>query len=746
LSSDPAAPTAAREAQLFLDTFQGIDLGVVWLDEHARIVLANDFFAGWTGTDAGSLAGRPLEGLVEDLTPGRWQAIRHPVHAGARPRLTMKAADGRRSVLEVRARPVAHEGRDLTALLLIPIADRVEAEGIESVQREVLESVVLGRPLRSVLDLLCRRVEALAPEVVCSVLLIEKNGTLTPIAGPSLPPAYVDALQGEPIGPRAGSCGTAAWRREPVEVTDIATDPLWADYRHLMPLLNMAACWSSPIIASSGDVVATFALYYRTPGSAPPFHRRMVEACVPLVRVALQNESNRTEIERLAYFDPLTGLPNRRLFNDRARQSLQMAIRVQAPGALLLFDIDRFKTTNDSLGHGAGDEVLRETALRLQAEIGENTTVARLGGDEFAALLPRCSPVEAMHAAERLRHALAAPLRIAGMQIEVSTSIGIALFPQDGMELEHLVKNAEMAMYEVKRAGRGASRFFTSMMNDVVAQRMQMESALRQALAASGLGLHYQPKMYLDGSGCAGVEALVRWNDPGLGAVPPDRFITLAEECGLIGAIDAWVLEIACAQLAAWQRDNVPVPHVSVNVSPLRFHSDDVPAHVRRLLSLHGLKPSALMLEVTERVMIGDDERTRVDLRTLHDMGVRLSMDDFGTGYSSLGYLKRLPVSELKLDKSFVNDLEHQASDRALADAVLGIGHALGLQVVAEGVETPGQREWLAHAGCAVAQGYLFTRALPAEELVQWLERERGGWSPRRLSALPGPQAGARAA
>jgi len=746
LSSDPAAPNAALEATLLLDTFRGIDLGVLWLDEQARIVLANEFFAGWAGTDVDSLAGRPLAGLVEDLTPGRWLAIRRPGHTGAIPRLTMVAANGRRHVLEVRARPVTHEGRELTALLLVPIADRVEAESIDSLQREVLESVALGRPLRSVLDLLCRRVEALAPEAVCSVLLVDKNGTITPIAGPSLPPAYVDALQGEPIGPRAGSCGTAAWRREPVEVVDIATDPLWADYRHLLPLLNMAACWSTPIIASSGEVVATFALYYRTPGSAPPFHRRMVEACVPLVRIALQHESNRNEIERLAYFDPLTGLPNRRLFNDRARQTLQMAVRVQTPGALLLFDIDRFKTTNDSLGHSAGDEVLREIAQRLQAEMGENATLARLGGDEFAAMLPRCSPVEAMHAAEALRHALAAPLRIAGMQIEVSSSIGIALFPQDGTELERLVKNAEMAMYEVKRAGRGASRFFTSMMNDVVAQRLQMESALRQALAARGLDLHYQPKMYLDGSGCAGVEALVRWNDPALGSVPPDRFIALAEECGLIGAIDAWVLEIACAQLAAWQRENVPVPHICVNVSPLRFHSDDVPAHVRQLLSLHGLKPSALMLEVTERVMISDDERTRVDLRALHDMGVRLSMDDFGTGYSSLGYLKRLPVSELKLDKSFVSDLEQQVSDRALADAVLGIGSALGLQVVAEGVETPGQREWLARAGCAVAQGFLFTRALPAEELVQWLEKERGGWSPRRLAAVPGPHAGVRAA
>ena len=742
MSSDPAASTAALEAQLLLDTFRGIDLGVAWLDEQARIVLANDYFAGWAHADVAALAGQPLAELVDDLTPEHWKTIRRAANTGVPPRLTMRASDGSRHVLEVRARTVIEDGRELTALLLIPIADRIEAESIDGLQREVLESIALGRPLRSVLDLLCRRVESLAPEVACSVLLVEKNGTVTPIAGPSLPPAYVDALHGAPIGPRAGSCGTAAWRREAVEVADIATDPLWADYRDLLHILPMAACWSTPIIAGNGEVVATFALYYRTPGAAPPFHRRMVEACVPLCRVALQHEANRTEIERLAYFDPLTGLPNRRLFTDRARQTLQMAVRAQAPGALLLFDLDRFKTTNDSLGHSAGDEVLRETALRLQAEIGENATVARLGGDEFAAMLPRCSPVEAMHAAERLRLALAVPLRIAGMQIEVSTSIGIALFPQDGVELERLVKNAEMAMYEVKRGGRGASRFFTTTMNDVVAQRMQMESALRQVLAAGGLALHYQPKMFLDGSGCAGVEALVRWTDPELGSVPPDRFIALAEECGLIGAIDAWVLETACAQLAAWQRDGVPVPNMSVNVSPLRFHSDNVPAHVQRLLSLHGLKPSALMLEVTERVMLSDDERTRVDLRTLHEMGVRLSVDDFGTGYSSLGYLKRLPVSELKLDKSFVADLEQEASDRALADAVIGIGQALGLQVVAEGVETPGQREWLARAGCAVAQGFLFTRALPAAELVGWLERERSGWTPRRLTAVPSGQAG----
>ncbi len=735
MPSDEAVPAAIFDTQLLVDTIQGMSMGMLWIGIDARVIKASALFGQWLGRDAETLAGTSLFDLVSDFTPAHFHALQTdpPMRQGLL-RLAVTMPDGKRRTLGIRA---ASLPGDVIGMLLLPIEDRLEAEGIQHLQHEVLEAIALGRPLRSVLDLLCRRVEALAPSLACSVLLIEKNGTVTPVAGPSLPAEYVDALHGAPIGPRAGSCGTAAWRRESVEVTDIATDILWADYPQLQAMVGMAACWSTPIIATNGDVVATFALYYRQPGAAPPFHRRMVEACVPLCRIALQHEANRVEIERLAYFDQLTGLPNRRLFSDRARQTLQMAVRIHAGGVLLLLDIDRFKTTNDSLGHTAGDEVLRETARRLQLEIGDSATVARLGGDEFAAILPRCGPMEAMHAAERLRLALAAPLRVAGMQIEVSTSIGISVFPQDGIDLDRLLKNAEMAMYEAKRAGRAASRFFTNGMNDVIASRMQMESALRQAVAAKSLELHYQPKIKLDGTGCIGVEALVRWTDPELGAVPPDRFIALAEECGLIGAIDAWVLETACAQLAQWHGDGVAVPVMSVNVSPLRFNQDDVPAHVRRLLGLHGLAPNALMLEITERVMLSDDERTRVDLRELHDMGVRLSVDDFGTGFSSLGYLKRLPVTELKLDKSFVCDLERDDSDRALATAVIGIGRALGLQVVAEGVETVGQREILQHIGCDIVQGWLYTRALPAAQLAAWLAT--GGAGGHGPSAAPVP-------
>ena len=601
-----------------------------------------------------------------------------------------------------------------------------ERHAIDLLQRDVLEAVALSRPLQVVMDLLCRRVEALAPEVICTVLAVDEQGLVHPLAAPSLPASFSAAIEGAPIGPKAGSCGTAAWRREPVEVADIGHDPLWDDYRPLAQAYGLAACWSTPILLASERVGATFALYYREPRAVAPFHRRMVEACAQLCQVALRNDEHLRQIERLAYYDGITGLPNRRLFADRAQHALQLAARQDHGCALLLLDIDRFKTINDSMGHAAGDEVLRQTALRLGQCLRDSDTLARLGGDEFVAILQDCSPASALQVADKLRLALAPALPLPGhAPLSLSASIGLANFPDDGADLEQLLKNADIAMYEAKRAGRGCARFFLHSMNQALDERLRMEAALRQALSAGALSLHYQAKLNLADGRLMGCEALLRWTDAELGPVAPDRFIPVAEECGLINALDAWVLEAACRQLAEWGRAGVAVPGVSVNVSPLRFVQDDVAAHVALLLQRHGLRPGQLTLEVTERVMLDDDTRTREQLQRLHQMGVRISVDDFGTGYSSLGYLKRLPVAELKLDKSFVRDLESDPGDRALASAVIAIGRALGLRVVAEAVETLGQQTLLRELGCDEAQGWLYGRPLPAAGLAQWLLSRR---------------------
>ena len=598
-----------------------------------------------------------------------------------------------------------------------------EQASIDHLQRDVLEAVALGRPLAAVMDLLCRGVETLAPEVICSVLSVDEDGRVHPLAAPSLPTSFSGALEGFSIGPRAGSCGTAAWRRQPVEVTDIANDPLWADFRELALPHGLAACWSTPILLGTDQVVATFALYYREPRGAAPFHRRMVQACAQLCQIAFMHDRHQREIERLAYFDGVTGLPNRTLLADRARQALLLALRSESPAALLLLDIDRFKTVNDSLGHAVGDQVLKHISKRLSGALRDSDTLARLGGDEFVALLPGCTVEDAMHVADKLRAVLEAPIPLDGShaRVQMTASIGVCGFPKDGQDLDQLLKNADIAMYEAKRAGRDCARFFLRAMNQALDERLDIEAALRHALSQGLLQLHFQPKIRLSDRRLVGVEALLRWHDAERGWVPPDRFIPVAEESGLINALDAWVLEQSCAQLARWRTQGVDVPGLSVNVSPQRFHQDDVAAHARALLARHGLAASDLTLEVTERLMLDDTSRPRAQLQQLHEMGVGVSVDDFGTGYSSLSYLKRLPVTELKLDKSFVRDLEQDADDRALSSAVIGIGRSLGLTVVAEGVETAGQRDLLLTMGCDAAQGWLFGRPMAPEALPGWM-------------------------
>ncbi len=714
-TDQPAPPPGA----LLEQTLEAAGIGLAWVDARGRLERGSACFRRWVGAAA------TLFDCVHALDKERWQDWQA---SPAEPRqLALRGPDGATLQVEAQLRPLAAGSDGLLALVLSPLDERRERHAIDILQREVLEAVASGRPLQVVMDLLCRRVEAMDAGVICTVLEIDREGRVHPLAAPSLPASFSSAIDGEPIGPEAGSCGTAAWRREPVEVRDIASDPLWERYRPLAQSFGLAACWSTPISLADGPVRATFALYYRQVRSVAPFHRRMVEACAQLCQLAFQHEDSQREIERLAYYDSITGLPNRTLFTDRAQQALQMSQRLDGPSSLLLLDLDRFKTVNDSLGHAAGDEVLREVARRLSAALRDSDTLARLGGDEFVLMLPGCNALDALHVAQKLHAALAAPLQLdSGMRINLSASIGISTCPDDGQSFEPLLKHADIAMYEAKQAGRNCSRYFLASMNQSLDERLNLESELRQALSAGQLQLHFQPKLALADARVLGMEVLLRWPHPVRGWVPPDRFIPVAEECGLINALDAWVLEAACRQLRDWAEAGLPGLQLSVNVSALRFVQDDVAAHVQQQLQRHGLQASQLTLEITERLMLDERGRPHEQLLALDAMGVRLSVDDFGTGYSSLSYLKRLPVSEIKLDKSFVRDLDSDPDDRALASAVISIGQALDLSVVAEGVETEAQRETLLRLGCRIGQGWLFGRPMDAQAMAQWLRsRER---------------------
>ena len=702
------------------------DAAVIIADAQWAITYVNAGFSrmfGWGREEV--LGRRPISLLVPHASPEFTAAYRAELEAG-RPvyrEEILVGKNGERYWVSARANPIMGADGSLQTTVTV-ITDITEAKMHEVLQRRTLEAMARDQPLSEVLDLVCREVERIAPDIAVSVLEVDESGRLHPLAAPSLPAHYSAALDGVPIGPTVGSCGTAAFYNRSVLVRDIATDPLWADYKELILPLGYTACWSTPICAQQGRVAGTFAFYYRQfDRSGPdPFHQQLVQACTDLCALALEREQTRRRIRQLAFYDGLTSLPNRSLLLAQAEQALAAAAGDDSELAVVFIDLDRFKQVNDSLGHPAGDKLLCSVAQRIQAELRAGDIAGRLSGDEFVIVLPRCGGTQAAEVIERLQTALAKPCLIDGVALASTASCGIAVFPADGRDMETLLHRADMAMYQAKSGGRGLYSFFSPEMNRLAQERMTLETALREALQNGGLHLHYQPQLDLRDGRLYGVEALARWTHAEFGNIPPARFIPLAEECGLIGELGSWALREACRQLGEWRSRGLAVPAISVNLSPTSFHNLDLPNMIADTLQRNALQPADLTLEITESLLLDTNPGTMRTLQAVHAQGVRLSMDDFGTGYSSLSYLRRLPVSELKLDRSFVADLEHDEAARALSSAILGIGRSLQLTVVAEGVETPEQNLVLRTQGYPVAQGYLFSRPLPAQDFEQWLK------------------------
>jgi diguanylate cyclase (GGDEF)-like protein/PAS domain S-box-containing protein len=446
----------------------------------------------------------------------------------------------------------------------------------------------------------------------------------------------------------------------------------------------------------------------------------------------------REQLEHQAQHDTLTGLANRTLLNDRLQQAVVHCQRQRSMLALLFLDLDHFKLINDSLGHSAGDELLKLAANRLAACVREGDTVARLGGDEFVLLLVDQPGAQAVsHAVERVLEAMAQPYRVQGKEFMTTCSVGVSLFPDDGTDGETLLKNADAAMYRAKAAGRNAFHFFTAEINRQLSERLALERDLRRALQGNELILHYQPKVDLTRGTLVGAEALVRWNHPELGMLSPARFIPIAEETGLIVPMGEWILRQACLQVQQWRQAGMDFRQLSVNLSARQFRQRELVEQVARVLQSTGLPAACLDLELTESLMLENVEEYIVRLQALKDLGVQLSVDDFGTGYSSLSYLKRFPVDRLKIDKSFVRDIVSDAGDAAIAQAVIRLGQILGLSVTAEGVETEEQLAFLRRHGCDEAQGYLFSPPLPPDAFAHlW----RQGLLAPALWARPGAE------
>ncbi len=605
------------------------------------------------------------------------------------------------------------------------ITERKKADALRSGQAQILEMIAISAKLEDILNHLVRLIESQLTGIFGSVLLLDLDGHhLKHGAAPSLAAAFIKAIDGIRIGPKAGSCGTAVFRRAPVIVKDIMSDPLWEDYRELAAAHDYRSCWSTPIMSHQGTVLGVFAMYSTSVREPNEIETRLIDVTTRIAGIAIERKRAEDQISFMAHHDALTGLPNRSLLKDRLAQAILQTQRHNSWVSVVFIDLDNFKTINDSLGHSAGDELLKAVANRMVDCVRATDTVVRLGGDEFVVLLADqpASPEAISATLDKICTAIAEPVSIEGRTLYVTCSMGVATFPNDGRDPETLLMNADAAMYKAKEAGRDNVQFYTAEMNTRVHEKLALQQEMRDGIARADFILHYQPQVDLRTGRVFAVEALIRWQHPTLGFLSPLKFIPMAEETGLIVPLGDWVLHEACRQNKAWQDAGLPHVNICVNVSARQFKEKNLISRVVHALDESGMAAKYLELEITESLIMQDVEQAVATMEELQRLGVQLAIDDFGTGYSSLNALKTFPVARLKIDKSFINNLPTNDSDKAVAGAVISLGQKLNLRVIAEGVETAEQVEFLRANNCDEIQGYYFSKPVGSDAIEALLK------------------------
>lgn len=591
------------------------------------------------------------------------------------------------------------------------------SEQLLQLQTEVLEAVASGASLQAIGLLICQRAEACAPEALCSILLVA-DGALHPLAGPSLPSHYSAALEGVAIGAVAGSCGTAAYRGTPVEVTDIATDPLWHDYKSLALPLGLKACWSNPVIDRAGEVRATFALYFREARGPTAFERQIVETCLHLCSLAIEHEHVRASDHRRAYVDELTGLPNRSRFN----QVLGDAVNAGDPFGLLLLDIADLRQVNDAIGHVAGDAVITTVGCRAAGAVAEGMAF-RLAGDEFAIIVRGCTDSAALEAVARgVLSAIQGEVVIGAHSVAIHVTLGGALFGADGSTSDALYQNADMALSCAKQSHRGGYLRFDPELRTRIIRRIEQVRLFDLALSERRVQAYYQPIVRLDTGEIVGLEALARVRLPQGGVVSVADFAAALEDPRLAWELTGHMLTLVAADVRRWLDAGIPFQHVGINVTTGDFVRGDLVERLGAIFSRAGVPLRHVLLEVNEAVLMGgSDGIVPRAVATLREQGLLVALDDFGTGFASLTHVLSFPVDVVKIDRSFVADLVSDPRSKVVVRAVLDIARQLGMRVVAEGIETAEQADLLRDLGCLLGQGYFFSRPVPPADTSELL-------------------------
>ncbi len=712
VATETRAAHEAREGERrFRAIFEGALDAMLLTDSRGAVADANAAASHLLGLPRDGIVGRTVGEFVADGTSATVEAA-----GTTRGELELVPAGRPRVWVEFSRRDDVVPGRRLWALR--DVSERKRAERRLAGQMDVLEQLARGTPLHAVLARLCQVVEEEAPGGHAALLELQPDGaSLSLVAGPRLPEGVRGPLELLPVTSGASPSAEAVLTKLPVLAVDAAARMPDSQLVRRLAAEGIRSIWSSPILSGRGDVLGTLDLYY--PGEAAPSTTDLAvaESAVGLAGVALEREATERERRRLAYHDPLTGLPNRNLFDDRTAVALLHARQRGFVAAVLCVDIDRFKTVNESLGHRWGDELLRLVGARLAETVFDTDTVARHSGSEFLVLLSRAaSQTDVARVVKKLMDRLAEPFVLDGREHFVSASVGVSLFPGDGTDSETLVRAASAALSRAKAQGGNRTEHYTASLNKKALERLILETRLRRAQDSGEFSLAYQPILDTGTRELAGAEALLRWNPPGGREVAPSEFIPLAEEIGLIVALGQWVLREACATAQRWQRPGRRPLRIGVNVSSRQLAGSDMVATVRQALAESGLPPDLLELEVTESSQLGEEPAIRSAVAALASLGVGLAMDDFGTGYSSMSYLKRLPLTTLKIDRSFVVDAARDPKDLAIVRSVVAMARAGRLRVVAEGVEEEEQLALVAREGCDEFQGFLIGPGVPREE------------------------------